>query len=77
MTTELAEESRESDLTRRVERWLESPLFVVTLGGIALLVAGVLKGDGIVAGMFGIYGATALLVSAVVYVVLAILRRNQ
>ncbi|MFC4986479.1 hypothetical protein [Saliphagus infecundisoli] len=77
MTTELAEESRESDLARRVERWLESPLLVVALGGIALLVAGVLKGDGIVAGMFGIYGATALLVSAVAYVVLAILRRNQ
>ncbi len=77
MTTELADESRGSDLTQRVEKWLESPLFVVVLLGIALLVAGVLKGDGIVAGMLGIYGATALLVSTVVYVVLAILRRNQ
>lgn len=77
MTTELADESKESNLARRVGTWLESPLFVVVLLGIALIVAGVLKGDGIVAGMLGIYGATALLVSAVVYVVLVIMRRNQ
>lgn len=62
-------------------RWIEtvrdSPLLLGVLFGIGLIVAGSFLGEGAVAGMLGIYGATVVLVSTASYAVLAVLRRNQ
>lgn len=79
MTMEVNDHSRESPSVgvRWIETLRDSPLLLGVLFGIGLIVAGLILGEGAVAGMLGIYGATLVLVSTMVYAVLAVLRRNQ
>lgn len=62
---------------QRIETVRDSPPLLGVLFGILLIAIGGVLGEGAVAGMFGIYGLTVVAVSATVYVVLAVLRRNQ
>lgn len=79
MAIEIIDESRESSSVamQRLETLRDSPLLLGVLFGIGLIGAGLLLGEGAVAGMLGIYGATIVLVSTLVYAALAVLRRNQ
>lgn len=79
MATKIIDESREgsSVAVQRLETLRNSPLLLGVLFGIGLIGSGLLLGDGAVAGMLGIYGATIVLVSTVSYAVLTVVRRNH
>lgn len=79
MAMEIIDESREgsSVAVQRLDTLRNSPLLLGVLFGIGLIGSGLLLGDGAVAGMLGIYGATIVFVSTVSYAVLAVVRRNH
>lgn len=79
MSMEITDETQEnsSRAMQHVETVRDSPPLLGVLFGILLVVIGVVLGEGAVAGMFGIYGLTVVVVSATIYAVLAVLRRNQ
>lgn len=66
-----------SGVMQRMETVRDSPPLLGVLLGVALIGVGALLAEGAVAGMFGIYGSTVVLVSVTTYAVLAVLRRNQ
>ncbi|MFC7212657.1 hypothetical protein ACFQO4_01000 [Saliphagus sp. GCM10025334] len=79
MSTKVSEDSQgvSSRIDQSVKSLLEQPLALSLLFGFGLLLIGAVRGDGVVAGMLGIYGATVILVSVGIYVILAVLRRGQ
>lgn len=79
MSAKLSEDSQgvSSRIDQSVKPLLEQPLALSLLFGFGLLLVGAVRGDGTVAGMLGIYGATVILVSVGLYVVLAVIRRGQ
>lgn len=61
--------------TYRVLDALRRSFFLsLTFVGVLLLVAGVVRGDGVVAGMLGIWGATAIGIGLSIYATLWYLR---
>lgn len=79
MSTETTDDAHEapSRAIRRIATIRDSPPLLGVLLGVALLGIGLALGEGAVAGMVGIYGATVVLVSATAHAVLTVLRRNQ
>lgn len=79
MASETSDESKRilSPVGQLVKALLDQPLGLGVLFGCVLLLVGVIQGDGTVAGMLGIFGTTAVVVSAGIYAVLAVLRRDQ
>lgn len=79
MSTNSSDESRQpsSSISESVKTLLDQRLLLAGLFGIGLIAFGAIQGDGAVAGMLGIYGVTLILVSAGIYAVLAVARRNH
>lgn len=77
MSTDTTSSSRSASLTvaNRLGKELRSKTGLGTVFGFVLIGIGMLLQEGVIAGMMGIYGATAIVLSVVARVVLIRLRR--